>query len=194
MNRRGKELRLERLKNPECKLCKLCKSSQHVCILGKGNVMAPIVLIGEAPGKAEVQTGKPFMGRAGKLLDRVLQAIDIADMVYITNAVRCRPPENRDPTNAELEACHYYLKREIDIIKPKVVVLLGKVAVKSLGLSGDVNVDSSYFYYTPWPNAWVRATWHPAYCLRKRGDTIKTLAEHLSWAKSVAKEKENETS
>lgn len=147
--------------------------------------MAPIVLIGEAPGSAEVRTGKVFQGRAGKLLDRILQKLDMADMVYITNAVRCRPPENRDPTAAELEACHYYLKREIDVIKPKVIILLGRVATKSLGLGGDVNVDSSYFYYTPWPNAYIKSTYHPAYCLRRGGDTTKTLAKHLHWAKSV---------
>ena len=185
MNRRGKQLRLQKLRNPHCTICKLHKSSKHVCILGRGNVMAPIVLVGEAPGAAEEKTGKPFMGRAGKLLNKLLKLLEMYHLVYITNACRCRPPKNRNLTSAELEACNYYFKKEIDIIKPKIIILLGRTAVTAMGFGADVNAGSSYFHYEPWPDCYIKASWHPSYCLRRGKGATKDLYRALKWAKEM---------
>ena len=183
MNRRGKTIRLERLKNTNCRRCNLYKSSKHVCILGKGNVMAPIMLIGEAPGAAEEKTGKVFCGRAGKFLDQMLDFLDMRGMVYITNAVRCRPPENRKPWEEEVGACQKYFDRELNIIKPKVIVLLGRTAVEAMGFGVEVNAGSKGFLCDEiW---WVKGTWHPSYCLRRGKAATRDLLKALQWAKEI---------
>lgn len=189
MNRHGKQLRLERLKNTHCTRCKLYKSSKHVCILGKGNVMGSIMLIGEAPGSAEAESGQVFCGRAGKLLDKLLKLLEMYHLVYITNACRCRPPKNRNLTSAELEACNYYFRREIDIIKPKVIILLGRTAVTAMGFGADVNAGSEYFYCSPWPACYIKATWHPSYCLRRGKGATHDLYLALKWARDFINEK-----
>jgi len=181
MNRRGKTIRLQRLKNTDCKKCMLHKSSKHTCILGKGNVMASIMLIGEAPGAAEEKTGKPFMGRAGKLLDRLLNDPNIQNKVYVTNTVRCRPPENRKPTKDEIYACEKYFDKELNIIKPKVIVLLGRTAIEGMGFGPEINAGSKGFLFDEtW---WIKGTWHPAYCLRRGKGATKDLLKALQWAK-----------
>jgi len=185
MNRRGKTIRLARLKDSSCKRCKLCKSSRHVCILGKGNVMASIMLIGEAPGAAEERTGKVFCGRAGKFLDKLLNSLDMKDRVYITNAVRCRPSDNRKPTSEEIHACQKYLDGELGIIKPKVILLLGRTAIEAMGFGADVNAGSEGFLVNEtW---WAKGTWHPSYCLRRGKAATRDLFKALLWARERSK-------
>lgn len=185
MNRRGKTIRLERLRDLACRCCSLYKSSRHTCILGKGNVMAPIFLIGEGPGAAEEQSGKVFCGRAGKFLDRLLIQLDMIDMVYITNAVRCRPPDNRKPRTDEVKACQKYFDGELNIVQPKVVVLLGRTAVEALGFGAEVSAGSKGFLFDEiW---WVKATWHPSYCLRRGKGATKDLYKALKWARKLIK-------
>jgi len=150
------------------------------------------MLIGEAPGSAEEKTGKVFCGRAGKFLDKLLRGrgLDMQNLVYITNACRCRPPENRSPTPKELDACRPFLKAEVDIVKPKVILLLGRVATAALGFGASVNTGSEYFFYGPWPNAYIKTTWHPAYCLRRGKGATRDLVKHLKWAKEFVEKEQ----
>ena len=185
MNQRGKEIHLARLKDPDCKRCSLYRSTKHVCILGKGNVMSSIVLVGEAPGAAEEKTGKPFMGRAGKLLDRLLTSLNLQDKVYITNPVHCRPPDNRKPTKKEIEACRIYFDGELNIVKPKVIILMGRTAIEAYGFGSEVNAGTKPFLFD---DTWyIISTWHPSYCLRRGKAATHDLLKALRCAKEQLK-------
>lgn len=112
-----------------CSKCALRSSCSRV-VFGEGNPEAEIMFIGEAPGKKEDETGQPFVGSSGKILDKMLASIHIKrENVYITNACKCRPPENRDPLSEEINICWPWLLKQIEIIKPKVVITLGKYAL-----------------------------------------------------------------
>ena len=116
----------------KCKKCNLHKTRQNT-VFGEGDPDSNIMIIGEAPGREEDEAGRPFIGRAGKLLNEFLKSIDLnRDSVFIANTIKCRPPENRDPEAAEINACSNYLDQQINFIKPKVLVLLGKVAANRL--------------------------------------------------------------
>lgn len=115
-----------------CNGCELCKSRKSL-VFGEGFSTALIMFIGEGPGAEEDKTGCPFVGRSGKLLRKMIDAIALhKEDYYITNIVMCRPPNNRAPVKEEIEMCSKYLRKQIDIIKPKLLVLLGKTAVKGL--------------------------------------------------------------
>ena len=115
-----------------CTNCDLCKTRNN-SVPGKGNPSADIVFIGEAPGRSEDKAGEPFVGAAGKKLSLALEDAGITrDSVYITNVVKCRPPNNRVPNEKEKESCQEYLKTELEIIKPKIVCIMGNTAYKSL--------------------------------------------------------------
>lgn len=119
-------------KTLKCKKCELAKTRNNVCF-GNGNPNADLMLIGEAPGAEEDKTGNVFVGRAGKLLTKMLQAINLErEDIYIANTVKCRPPENRDPKAAEKIACLPYLEKQIAIIQPKIILLVGRVAAINL--------------------------------------------------------------
>ena len=112
-----------------CSRCDLAKTRKNP-VPGEGSVHARIMFVGEAPGAMEDATGRPFVGRAGKFLDELLSSIGLKrDEVFITNIVKCRPPQNRDPTDAEIEACHVFLDDQISIIRPKVICTLGRFAM-----------------------------------------------------------------
>ena len=116
----------------ECTKCPLSASRTHA-VPGEGPTGARVLFIGEAPGKHEDRQGRPFVGRAGSILDDLLASIDLArDDVYITNIVKCRPPDNRDPTADEIEACSGYLDRQLDLIAPAVIVTLGRFAMQEM--------------------------------------------------------------
>jgi uracil-DNA glycosylase family 4 len=116
----------------ECTKCPLSASRTNA-VPGEGPTDARVLFIGEAPGKNEDRKGRPFVGRAGSILDDLLASIGLArDDVYITNIVKCRPPENRDPTAEEIEACSGYLDRQIDSIAPAVIVTLGRFAMQAM--------------------------------------------------------------
>jgi DNA polymerase len=112
-----------------CELCELAHTRKHA-VPGSGNVDSNIMFIGEGPGKHEDENGLPFVGAAGKLLDELLQGIDLRrEDVYITNIVKCRPPQNRDPNPEEIAFCNAYLERQIDLIDPSVIVTLGRFSM-----------------------------------------------------------------
>ncbi|MBI2278364.1 MAG: uracil-DNA glycosylase [Dechloromonas sp.] len=170
-----------------CKACPLCQQRKQA-VFGVGDLHPDWMFIGEGPGADEDAQGEPFVGQAGKLLDNMLAALDIArgNKVYIGNAVKCRPPGNRTPEAAELAACRPYLERQIALLKPKIIVLLGKVAVHSV-LHDDKSLASlrgKRFEYAGIP---VVVTYHPAYLLRNLPDKAKAW-EDLLFARRVLRE------
>ncbi len=148
-----------------CRLCALADTRTHV-VFGVGNKDADIVFIGEAPGKDEDLKGEPFVGRAGQLLDRMLAAIGMdRQQAYIMNTIKCRPPNNRDPKVEEVQACNLWFEQQLDLLQPKLICLLGRVAAQTV-LEVDAPLGSlrgRWHDYQGIP-AWV--TYHPAYLLR----------------------------
>lgn len=130
-----------------CQRCGLAKTRNKV-VFGSGDPDATLMFIGEGPGAEEDRQGLPFVGRAGELLTKIIEAIGLTrDQVYIANVVKCRPPGNRDPEAEEVAACRDYLERQIDLVAPQVIVALGRVAAQSL-------------LGTNWPLGRLRGTWH----------------------------------
>ena len=132
------EEKLKKIKNEvlNCKKCFLYKErieNRFYPVIGEGNHRAKIMFVGEAPGQQEARTGKPFCGAAGKILDELLESVEIKrEEVYIANLLKCRPPKNRDPRPEEIKACFPYLERQIKIIKPKIICPLGRYSMKFL--------------------------------------------------------------
>ncbi len=125
---------LEELKQSfeNCKKCKLCTTRQNL-VFGVGNQNAEIMFIGEGPGGDEDKQGEPFVGKAGQLMNKAFDVVGIKrEEVYIANIIKCRPPNNRDPQEDEIEACMDYLRNQVMIIKPKIIVLLGRIALQSI--------------------------------------------------------------
>jgi len=153
----------------ECTKCELHKNRTQV-VFGDGNPYSPVVFVGEAPGEEEDIQGKPFVGRAGKYLNKKIEEVLglKREEVYITNVCKCRPPGNRKPTPAEINACFPYLKKELEIIKPKIICCLGATAGEGI-LGKKVSITKvrgktvTYPYDT---NIKVLLTYHPAYILR----------------------------
>src|SRR5215469_9239231 len=149
----------------ECTRCKLHKH-RHTIVFGDGNPKAELVFVGEGPGADEDAQGLPFVGRAGKLLTQMIEAMGLQRKeVYICNVVKCRPPENRTPEPDEVAACSPYLLRQIDVINPKVVVCLGAVAAKTL-LRTTRGISQYRGEWLEWRGRKLMATYHPAYLLR----------------------------
>jgi DNA polymerase len=152
-----------------CRLCALHKHRTHA-VPGEGNWSAELLFIGEAPGRDEDFQGRPFVGRAGQLLRRIIAAMKFeAGEVYITNVVKCRPPENRVPHREEVEACWPYLVRQIELIKPKVIVTLGKTPTEYFvpGRAGMGELRGKFGDYQGIP---VMPTFHPSYLVRNEGN------------------------
>jgi uracil-DNA glycosylase family 4 len=148
-----------------CTRCKLCENRKTV-VIGEGNPQAELVFIGEGPGEQEDLQGRPFVGKAGQLLDRMIQAIGLdRSQVYIANVVKCRPPGNRNPEPDEIATCSPFLYRQLDAIQPKVVVALGKFAAQTL-LNTDVRITQLRGTFQPYRGARLMPTFHPAYLLR----------------------------
>jgi uracil-DNA glycosylase family 4 len=162
-------LTLEELENnvSSCTRCNLHKT-RNKTVFGDGKICSDIMIIGEAPGKDEDEQGKPFVGRAGKLLNSFLRSIKLnRNSVFITNTIKCRPPDNRNPMNDEIRACSGFLKKQIDLIKPKVIVLLGKIAANSLlgedKPMSDLRQKKFFINKSKIP---IIVFYHPAYILR----------------------------
>lgn len=163
----------------ECRACPLCQQRKQA-VLGVGDLDPDWLFIGEGPGADEDVRGEPFVGQAGKLLDNMLAALGIArgNKVYIGNAVKCRPPGNRTPEAAEMAACRPFLERQIALLKPKIIVLLGKAAVHSV-LHDDKALGTlrgKRFEYAGIP---VVVTYHPAYLLRNLPEKAKAWEDLL---------------
>jgi DNA polymerase len=150
----------------ECRKCALCET-RHNPVYGEGNRQAPIMCIGEGPGYYEDMAGKPFVGKSGELLDKILLACGfIRDKhVFITNIVKCRPPENRNPKAEEMAACLPYLHRQIKLVDPKIIILLGSTALKGL-IDPDARITQVRGKWIEWQNRWVMPTYHPSALLR----------------------------
>jgi uracil-DNA glycosylase len=160
---------LARLKDeigPACDRCKLHTLGRKQVVFGVGNPTADLMFVGEAPGADEDIQGEPFVGRAGQLLTKIIEAIGLRrDQVYIANIIKCRPPGNRNPEPDEIERCEPFLFRQIDAIQPKVIVALGKFAAQSLLKTTDpiTRLRGRVYNYR---GAQLIPTFHPAYLLR----------------------------
>lgn len=155
-----------------CRKCKLCTNRTNI-VFGDGNKEADIMFIGEGPGADEDKQGLPFVGKAGKLMNSAFEGLGIKrEKVYIANIVKCRPPSNRVPENDEAEVCLDYLRNQVILVKPKIIVLLGSTALKNiLGKEHSITVcrgkwiEKKGIYYMP--------TWHPAALLRDENKKIE---------------------
>lgn len=148
-----------------CQRCRLAKGRTQV-VFGVGNPRARVVFVGEAPGAEEDRQGEPFVGRAGQLLNSMLKACGLSrSEVYIANIVKCRPPGNRDPQDDEAASCLPFLRRQLALIKPEIIVLLGRVAARHL-LGITAPISSYRGSWRHWEGVEVLPTFHPAYLLR----------------------------
>lgn len=156
-----------------CRQCGLCEVRKQA-VLGVGDRHADWLFVGEGPGAEEDQRGEPFVGQAGKLLDNMLAAIGLrrGEDVYIANAVKCRPPENRTPTPEETESCWPYLERQIELIQPKLIVALGRPAAQTL-LRSEVRIGASRGKCFDYRGIPVIVSYHPAYLLRTPMDKAR---------------------
>ena len=158
---------LEELKKKceECKRCPLSKTRTN-CVFGVGSEKATLMFVGEAPGEKEDLSGIPFVGRAGQLLDKFLEAVDISrDEVYIANILKCRPPKNRDPLPEEEEQCIDYLREQVAIINPKIIVCLGRISAMKL-IKPDFKITQEHGAWFKKGNYLMTAVYHPAALLR----------------------------
>jgi DNA polymerase len=171
----------------DCRACSLCQQRKQA-VLGVGDRQADWLFIGEGPGAEEDVKGEPFVGQAGKLLDNMLAALDLKrdSKVYIANAVKCRPPGNRTPEAAEMAACRPFLERQIALIKPKIIVLLGKAALHSV-MHDDSTLGSMRGKRLSYQGIPVVVTYHPAYLLRNLPDKAKAW-EDLVLARRILRE------
>lgn len=163
----------------ECKKCKLCQNRNNV-VFGTGNRQASLMFIGEGPGADEDLQGTPFVGKAGKLMNMAFEAIGLKrEEVYIANIVKCRPPGNRNPQDDESNACLDYLRNQVILVKPKIIVLLGSVALKNI-LGKEYGITASRGKWIERKGILYMPTWHPAALLRdesKKIDFIRDLQE-----------------
>lgn len=160
-----------------CTKCVLCET-RHNVVFGVGPRDARIMFIGEGPGEQEDLQGEPFVGAAGKLLDDMLSIIDLnRENCYIANIVKCRPPNNRDPLDAEQDACIGYLRNQVALIKPQIIVCLGRVAAKRI-IDPEYRITRSHGLWITRNDVWMTAIYHPSALLRdpsKRPETFDDL-------------------
>lgn len=160
-----------------CTRCGLCETRRNV-VFGVGNRETDILFVGEGPGEQEDIQGVPFVGPAGQLLDDMLSIIDLdRTKCYIANIVKCRPPRNRDPLETEQEACVGYLKQQIELISPKIIVCLGRIAAKAL-IRENYRITKEHGSWTQVDGVWMTAMYHPSALLRdvsKRPETFEDL-------------------
>jgi len=148
-----------------CAKCRLCKGRSRV-VFGVGNPDAELMFVGEAPGYDEDRQGEPFVGRAGKLLNKIIEAMGFERKnVFIANVAKCRPPNNRTPSDDEMQDCLPHLRRQIEIIDPKVIVCLGSVAARGL-LQTEQKISQIRGQWQTWDGIKVMPTYHPAFLLR----------------------------
>lgn len=148
-----------------CRRCQLCERRTNV-VPGEGDRDAALMLIGEGPGAQEDAQGRPFVGAAGQLLDKMLAAIDLRrEQVYIANVVKCRPPGNRTPLPNECEACLPYLRAQVKLIAPRIIVCLGATAARTI-IAPDIRITRERGVWTERKGFWLMPTYHPAALLR----------------------------
>ena len=163
-----------------CTRCGLCQE-RHNVVFGVGNETADIMFVGEGPGEQEDLQGMPFVGPAGKLLDDMLRIIDLSreSNCYIANIVKCRPPRNRDPLETEQDACIDYLRNQVALVKPKIIVCLGRIAAKRL-IREDYRITREHGQWIQKNGIWMTAIYHPSALLRDVGKRPETFEDLLS--------------
>ncbi|MBL7072436.1 MAG: uracil-DNA glycosylase [Candidatus Omnitrophica bacterium] len=181
-----KKVSLEEYKNniSSCQKCPLGKTRISF-VFGAGSPKAPLMFVGEAPGRDEDQQGEPFVGRAGQLLTKIIESIGLKrEDVFIGNILKCRPPQNRNPLPTEISACTPYLLKQIDIIKPKVICSLGKFSAQTL-LNSETPISRLRGKFYDYHGIKLMPTYHPAYLLRNQSgkkdvwEDMKAIAKEL---------------
>lgn len=159
-----------------CKRCGLA-ATRNKPVMGKGNLQAPIMLIAEAPGNSEDRDGIPFTGPSGRVLDELLEHIGLTRQdIYLTNIVKCHPPRNRDPHPEEQEACIDYLKYETLLIRPKIMVCLGRIAAQRI-IRPDYRITKEHGSFLFRKNTWLTAVYHPSAILRDPAKMAEAKAD-----------------
>ncbi len=170
-----------------CRECPLSQGRQHV-VFGVGDPESELMFIGEGPGEQEDLQGEPFVGPAGHLLDDMLEMIDLdRSRVYIANVVKCRPPRNRDPLNTEQEACRHWLDAQLDLVRPKIIVCLGRIAAMGI-IKPDFRITREHGQWFDVNGVRAMAIYHPSALLRditKRPETFEDLRALRSEAKRL---------
>ncbi len=161
----------------QCRACGLCESRTHV-VFGVGDPNAEVLFVGEAPGEREDALGEPFVGKAGQLLDDMLAMIGLdRSRIYITNSIKCRPPQNRDPLNTEKDACAPYLQKQLQMMNPKIIVCLGRISAMEM-IKPDFKITQEHGQFFEKNGVLMTALYHPAALLRdtdKKPDTFVDL-------------------
>ena len=161
----------------QCRACALCETRTHV-VFGVGDPRAEVLFVGEAPGEREDALGEPFVGRAGQLLDDMLAMIGLdRSRIYITNSIKCRPPQNRDPLNTEKDACSGFLQRQLELMQPKIIVCLGRISAMEM-IKPDFKITQEHGRFFEKNGVLMTAIYHPAALLRdtdKKPDTFVDL-------------------
>lgn len=176
----------------QCEKCDLSKTRKNI-VMGHGNRCANIVFIGEAPGRLEDIQGKPFVGTAGRILDNILKSMKLnREDVFITNIVKCRPPDNRNPTEEEISACSPYLDKELDVIKPKVIIPMGTFATRYILEKNGIEFKSMFKHHGVMfrvRDTIVYPLYHPASLIynKELGETMLLDAKRLDalWEQEI---------
>lgn len=175
-----------------CHKCRLAETRTNV-VFGEGNEHADIMFVGEGPGYYEDVQGRPFVGKAGQLLDKMIEAISLKRSdVYIANVVKCRPPENRNPFEDESSVCLDYLRWQVKLIQPKIIVCLGAVSAKNL-INPDLSISRQRGQFVKKGNIYFMPTYHPSYLLRNElakkdaWEDFKNIADKLKKIKKNIK-------
>ena len=168
-----------------CQKCGLCQGRRQV-VFGVGNPRAQVMFVGEGPGENEDLQGEPFVGRGGQLLDKYLAAVDLdrRTNVYIANIVKCRPPQNRDPLPEEQEACIPWLRNQFALLRPQIIVCLGRVAAMRL-MKPDIKITKEHGIFVKKNGVLMMATLHPAALLRNPGQKPAALEDFLKLREKI---------
>ena len=168
----------------QCRACSLANTRKNV-VFGMGAIDAEVLFIGEGPGASEDEQGLPFVGAAGKLLDDMLEMIGLKrEAVYITNIVKCRPPQNRDPLNTEQDACIGYLRRQVVLMHPKIIVCLGRIAAMEL-IKPDFRITQEHGQFFEKSGVLMTALYHPAALLRDGSKKPETFVDLKALQKKI---------
>ena len=176
----------EELRNTclSCRQCGLCQTRKNV-VFGVGRKDADVLFVGEGPGEQEDLQGEPFVGPAGKLLDDMLSIIDLnRTNCYIANIIKCRPPQNRDPLDVEQDACIGYLQEQIALIKPKIIVCLGRISAQRL-IREDYRITREHGQWVEKDGIWLTAIYHPSALLRDVSKRPETFDDLLSLREKI---------
>lgn len=171
-----------------CQKCELCQN-RHNVVFGVGNPKAKIMFVGEGPGEQEDLKGEPFVGKSGQLLDKYLSLIDLdrEKNIYIANIVKCRPPQNRDPKENEQNMCIDYLRQQVKIIRPRIIVCLGRIAAQRL-ISPEFRVTSQHGQFFEKGGMLFMGTFHPSALLRNENNKVPALEDFQALREMIKKE------